>query len=63
MRPKKETIKEIGKISIDIAKIIFGVAILSPFLRIGEVDIVAIITSISLAILGLYIHHKGATDD
>ena len=60
---KKETLKEIGKFGLDIAKIIFAVAILQPIVKSGSVNWVAIGGAIAFAIGGTLLVNKGAKDE
>ena len=59
----KETLKEIGKLCFDIAKIIFAIAILAPLIKIDGVNYTAIGGAIALIIGGIILIHKGTTED
>ena len=56
---KKETIKEIGKLFIDLAKIIFAIAILAPLVKGGNFQFITIVPAILTVIFGVYITNKG----
>ena len=60
---KQETLKEIGKFGLDIAKIIFAVAILQPIVKSGSVNWIAIFGAIAFAIGGVLLINKGAKDE
>jgi hypothetical protein len=60
---KKETIKEIGKYFLDISKIFIALAIVSPFIKMGEVSLFAFIVTLGLLVLGLYYTNKGVKDE
>ena len=56
---KKETIKEIGRLFIDLAKIIFAIAILAPLVKGGNFQIIVIVFASLTAIGGIYLTNKG----
>ena len=58
---KKEAIKELGKFILDITKII--VAIVTPFVKGGDIELVPIFSSVAMAAIGIYITNKGAKDE
>jgi len=60
---KRETFKEIGKFGLDIAKIIFAVAILQPIIKSGSINWTAIGGAIAFAIGGVLLINKGAKDE
>ena len=59
----KETLKEIGKLSFDIAKIIFAIAILTPLLKDVGVNYFAVFGAISLVFGGIILINKGTKND
>lgn len=60
---KKETIKELGKLGVDLAKIIFAIAILQPLLKSGNINIYAIVGALALAIGGIILINEGAENE
>ena len=60
---KKETTKEIGKLFFDLTKIIFAIAILTPLLKEGTLEILTIIPATLTALLGIYFINKGAKNE
>ena len=56
---KKSTLKEIGKLYIDISKIIFAIAILLPLVNNNEFSLVAFIVVIYTVFAGFYFINKG----
>jgi len=56
---KKETIKELGKLFIDLAKIIFAIAILAPLVKGGSFEIIVVAFAFLSAIVGIYLTNKG----
>ena len=60
---KKETLKEIGKFGLDLAKIVFAVAILPPVLKSGFINWYAIIGAILFASGGVILINKGVDDE
>lgn len=59
----KETLKEIGKLSFDIAKIVFAIAILTPLLKDTGINYLAIIGASSLIFGGIILINKGTKQD
>jgi len=59
----KETIKEIGKLSIDLAKITFAIAILTPLIKTGDIDYKAFFSALGFAISGIILINKGTKED
>lgn len=57
---KKETIKEVGKLFIDLAKIIFAIAILIPLVKDSGFQFMAIVPAFLSVIIGVYLINKGA---
>ena len=60
---KRETLKEVGKFGLDLAKIIFAVAILPPILKNGSINWYAIIRAIFFALGGIILINKGVADE
>ena len=59
----KETVKEIGKLSIDLAKITFAIAILTPLIKTGDIDYKALFAALGFAISGIILINKGTKED
>ena len=59
----KETPKEIGKLSFDIAKIVFAIAILTPLLKDIGVNYPAIMGVSALIFGGIILINKGTEED
>lgn len=57
---KKETVKELGKLCFDGAKIIFGVAIITPLVQDGGMNMGMLSLTIFCTFLGIYLINKGA---
>ena len=60
---KKETLKEVGKFGLDLAKIVFAVAILPPLVKSGSVNWLGIIGALLAALGGMVMINKGADDE
>jgi hypothetical protein len=60
---KRETIKETGKLLLDMTKIIVAVAIIAPLVKEGEFYISPLILSFVTASAGLYLIDKGSNDE
>ena len=60
---KKETLKELGKFGLDLAKIIFAVAILPLILKNGTINGFALLGAFIFAISGIILINKGASDE
>jgi hypothetical protein len=56
-------LKELGKYFLDISKIVFAVAVITPVVRDGMFSIISITLAIALMLLGTYITYKGVKDD
>ena len=54
-----ETIKEIGKLGLDLAKITFAIAILTPFIKTGNIDYKTLVSAFAFAISGAILINKG----
>jgi len=59
----KETLKEIEKLSFDIAKIVFAIAILTPLLKDAGVNYSGIAGAIALILGGTILINKGTKED
>lgn len=55
---KKETIKEVGKLFIDLAKIIFAIAILAPLVKGGSFQFITIVPAVLTVMFGIYLANK-----
>ena len=60
---EKDFLKEVGKFILDITKIIFAIAIITPLVKEGEFNIAPVIFGIITASSGLYILKKGVKDE
>lgn len=60
---KKETLKELGKLILDVTKIVIAVVIITPFVKGGDIEILPIFSAVAMAGIGLYIINKGAKDE
>ena len=60
---KKETLKEVGKFGLDLAKIVFAVAILPPLVKSGSINWLGIIGALLVALGGMVMINKGADDE
>ena len=60
---KKETIKELGKLFYDFAKIGLAIIIITPFAKGESVSLYAIVVTALVVALGTYIIDKGAKDE
>ena len=58
----KETIKEIGKLSIDLAKITFAIAILTPLIKTGDVDYKALFSAFA-SVSGIILINEGTQEN
>jgi len=56
----KELLKEFGKLTYDLAKITFAVAIITPLVKDGEFSLYAIGGAVGLILFGSYIIYKGS---
>jgi hypothetical protein len=52
-------LKEVGKLFIDLAKIIFAIAIVVPTVKDGGFQFIAIIPALLTATFGIYLTNKG----
>ncbi len=59
----KETIKEIGKLAFDAAKITFAVAIVTPLVKGGSIEIAPMFFVVEMIIVGMYLIDKGTQDE
>lgn len=56
---KKSTLKEIGKLLIDLSKIVFAIAILIPLIKDNEFNFVTALIVIYTVFFGFYLINKG----
>jgi len=59
----KETVKEIGKLCFDIAKIIFAIAVLTPLLKNTGINYYAVFGSMSFIAGGVILINKGTENE
>jgi len=59
----KEAIKEVGKLFFDVAKIVFAVAIVTPLVKGGEVELIPLFFVAEVILIGLYLINKGTQDE
>ena len=59
----EKTLKEIGKFALDLAKIIFAVAILPTLLKNGSINWYGILSGIILMIGGIFVINKGVENE
>ena len=60
---KKETIKEVGKLFVDLAKIIFAIAIVAPIVKGNDfqvIHVIVVILGLLFGTTGIYLTNKGA---
>jgi len=60
---KKEFIKESGKYVLDLSKIMFAIAFITPLAKGMDFSPSFAITTLVVGIGGLYLTYKGAKDD
>lgn len=60
---KKETIKEIGKVFIDVFKIVVAVAIIAPLVKSESIGIMPFVFAFPLLLVGVYLTDKGIKDE
>ncbi|MDA3053234.1 hypothetical protein OFO01_07280 [Campylobacter sp. JMF_01 NE2] len=60
---KKETIKESGKLLLDLAKVIIAVAIVTPLVKNEAIGITPFIVALMISVVGMYLFNKGAKDE
>ena len=60
---KPDTLKEIGKFGLDLAKIVFAVAILPTILKNGTINGYALLGALAFAIGGIMLINKGANNE
>jgi len=60
---KKDTLKELGKFGLDLAKIIFAGAILPALIKNATINGYALIGALIFAISGIMAINKGANDE
>jgi len=60
---KKETLKELGKYFLDISKILLALTLIAPFMKQGDISIVAVLLVLVLFAVGVTLTNKGAKDE
>ena len=60
---EKIFLKESGKYLLDLSKIIFAIALITPLAKGSEINIVFLIGTVVMSLLGLYLIKKGANDE
>lgn len=60
---KKETKKEIGKLLLDLGKIIFAIAVLTPVVKGNNLNNCSLLLSFCLIVLGTIIFNKGVENE
>jgi len=60
---KKETLKEVGKFILDLSKIIFAVAVITPFVKGSNFEILPVVVASAISVVGIYIMNKGVKDE
>ena len=60
---KPDTLKELGKFGLDLAKIVFAVAILPTVLKNGTINGFALIGALALTISGIILINKGVNNE
>jgi len=59
----KEFLKEVGKFILDLTKVIFAIAIITPLVKDGGFHMAPIAFGTVTAIFGMYILKKGVEDE
>ena len=59
----RKLLQEIGKYLLDISKITFAVAIISPLVKDGSFSVIATVFAGGVCIAGIYTFYKGAKND
>ena len=60
---KKETLKELGKYFLDISKILLALTLIAPFMKNGNISVIAIFLILVLFGVGVILTNKGAKDE
>ena len=60
---KKETIRELGKLIIDLSKIIIAIAVVAPLVKESDFHYLPLFLGIVTSGLGLYLINKGVKDE
>ncbi|MEA1893000.1 MAG: hypothetical protein U9N33_09835 [Campylobacterota bacterium] len=58
-----ETIKEVGKLFVDLAKIIFAITIITPLAKNEAFDFTPFIFGVLAVIFGIYLINKGLENE
>jgi len=59
----KEAIKELGKLAFDSSKITFAVAIVTPLVKGGDIELVPMLIVVEMILVGIYLINKGTQDE
>jgi hypothetical protein len=59
---KQETIKELGKFIMDLSKIVIAIAVITPFVNGGSINLTPIFLAVITTSLGLFLINKGVKD-
>ena len=60
---KKDTIKELGKYFLDISKILLALTLIAPFMKQGNISIIAVFLTLVLFAVGVTLTNKGAKNE
>jgi hypothetical protein len=60
---KKEFIKESGKFLLDLSKIMFAIAFISPLVQNNKISIIFATIVIIVASVGIFLIYKGTNND
>ena len=60
---KKETIKELGKLILDLSKIIIAIAVIAPLVKESDFHILPLFIGVITSGLGLFLINKGVKDE
>ena len=56
---EKEFLKESGKYLLDLSKIVFAIALITPLAKDSEINIIFLVGTLVMSLLGLYLIKKG----
>lgn len=60
---EKETLKELGKLFYDFAKIIFAIALITPAIQGSSISVLVIVLIFVIVAIGTYTINKGAKNE
>ena len=60
---KKDTLKELGKYFLDISKILLALTLITPFMKQGDISMIAVLLTLVLFAVGVTLTDKGAKDE